>query len=184
MKKIIKSNKILRRGFTLLEMVLVLAIMVMMSTYLYSSFRVVNYSHLKVAVVNDMHDYASLTLHAIENHLINATSIAPGDSIKLNADSSGVVIDGADALPGFKQYHVGSSAAKWKLSINFKADTASKTVTVTLKMTDNASPDSGVSYTDQITVYCAACRADTFKAVDGKSIAYSNKPVPKTTTTS
>ena len=178
MKKVFKSNKILRSGFTLLEMVLVIAIMLIMSTYLYSSFKVVNYSHLKVAVVNDMHDYASLTLHAIENHLINATSIGEGQSIKLSGDSSKVLINEADALPGFQQYHVGGTAAKWFLTLNFTCDQESKTVTVVLTMKDNAEPDSGVAYTDQITVYCACCRPDTFDDYSGSEIGFTTDPIP------
>ncbi|MBR3033500.1 MAG: type II secretion system protein [Clostridiales bacterium] len=158
MIRVNKNKKNRKVGFTLLEMVLVIAIMMMMSFYLYSTFRTVNFSHLKVTVVNDMHDYASLTLRAINNHLCNATQIGKGSNIKLSADSDYVLINDANALPGFTQYHTGNGSAKWGLNLKITTDPASKTVRVVLELTDNASPASGIAYTDEVTVYCPSCK--------------------------
>ncbi len=179
MKRICKSKSAGKHGFTLLEMVLVIAIMMMMSFYLYSTFKVVNYSHLKVTVVNDMHDYASLTLKAIENHLCNATEITVGSDITVDdMHNEYVLINSSNALPGFTQYHTGSGKAKWGLSLKFTTDVASKTVTVVLEMTDNAYPSSGVAYTDTTVIYLAAAKPENIATITGaSSIGFSTDPV-------
>ena len=160
-----KNIKNRKAGFTLLEMVLVIAIMIMMSFYLYSTFRTVNYSHLKVTVVNDMHDYASLSLKAIENHLCNATSITKGSSITVDDKGEYVLVNGNNALPGFTQYHAGSDKAKWGITLKFYTDSKSKTVRVVLELKDNAYPASGIAYTDEKIIYCPSCKK--MDALDG-----------------
>ena len=169
----VNKKKTRKSGFTLLEMVLVIAIMVMMSFYLFSTFKTVNYSHLKVAVVNDMHDYASLTLKAIQNHLCNATSISAGDAITLDDKGEYVLINGQQALPGFTQYHAGDSSAKWGLNLKITTDKASRTVKVVLEMKDNAYPSSGIAYVDEVVVYCPSCKAkDMAKLEDAGSCSF------------
>lgn len=178
MIRVQKNKKNRKVGFTLLEMVLVIAIMMMMSFYLYSTFRTVNYSHLKVAVVNDMHDYASLTLKAIENNLCNATSIGDGTDIKLSDGGDYVLINEANALPGFTQYHTGSGAAKWGLTLKITTYPDSKTVHVVLELTDRAYPSSGIAYTDEVTVYCPSCQAGNMAALsNADSCSFSNDPI-------
>ena len=161
MIRLAKNYKVRNRGFTLLEMVLVLAIMVIMSSYLYATFKVVNYSHLEVTVVNDMHDYASLNLQAIANNLCNATSISAGAStknIKLSDDQCYVMLNDNQILPGFTQYHTGSGKAKWGVTLKFTTNVAAKTIKVEISLTDNAFPDNtDVAYRDEITVYCPGC---------------------------
>ena len=163
-----KKKKNRRSGFTLLEMVLVIAIMMMMSFYLYSTFRTVNFSHLKVTVVNDMHDYASLTLKAIQNNLCNATSIKKGDSITVDEKGEYVLINGTNALPGFSQYHAGSDKAKWGVKLKFYTDSSSKTVRVVIELKDNAYPSSGIAYTDEVTVYFPSCKAGNMVKLNGE----------------
>ncbi|MBR4556299.1 MAG: prepilin-type N-terminal cleavage/methylation domain-containing protein [Clostridiales bacterium] len=178
MIRVNKNKKNRRIGFTLLEMVLVIAIMMMMSFYIFSTFKTVNYSHLKVAVVNDMHDYASLTLKAIQNHLCNATSISKGSTIKLDDNSEYVLINNTNALPGFTQYHSGNGSAKWGLKLKITTNPSSKTVRVVLEMTDKAYPSSGIAYTDEVVVYCPACTADTIAPLtDAESCKFSLTPV-------
>ncbi|MBP5416336.1 MAG: prepilin-type N-terminal cleavage/methylation domain-containing protein [Clostridiales bacterium] len=178
MIRVNKNKKNRRIGFTLLEMVLVIAIMMMMSFYLYSTFRTVNFSHLKVAVVNDMHDYASLTLKAIQNHLCNATSIGDGADIKLSDQADYVLINDANALPGFTQYHTGNGSAKWGLSLKISTDRTSKTVHVVLELTDRAYPASGIAYTDEVTIYCPSCTPDNMaELTDADHCSFSNEPI-------
>ena len=179
MNKVSKSNSIRRRrGFTLLEMVLVLAILVIMSAYLYATFRVVNYSHLEVTVVNDMHDYASLNLQAIANHLCNATSVtAGGGSIALSGDATSIECDNQPLLPGFTQYHTGNGVAKWGLQLTFTSNPAAKTVTVEIAMTDNAVPDSGVVYRDSMTIYCPSCDGTIEDLAGAHSIGFTTDPI-------
>ena len=168
MIRMYKNRKNRKAGFTLLEMVLVIAIMMMMSFYLYSTFRTVNYSHLKVTVINDMHDYASLTLKAIENHLCNATSIKKGDAIQVDEKGEYVLINNANALPGFTQYHAGADKAKWGVTLKFYTDSTSRTVRVVLELRDNAYPASGIAYTDEVIVYCPSCKAAKMEKLNGE----------------
>lgn len=154
MKIVAKNSRKHRFGFTLLEMVLVIAIMLMMSVYLYSTFKVVNYSHLEVSQVNDMHDYASLNLKAIENNLCNATKIKSGSS-NISCDGYYVLLNGAQILPGFSQYHYGSEAL-WRTQLSFTTNPGSKTVLVKISLTNVAKPN--VTYNDEVLVYCPSCK--------------------------
>lgn len=172
-----KKNRV---GFTLLEMVLVLAIMVMISAYLMSTFKIVNISHLRVATVNDMHDYASLNLRAIENSLCNATVIKAADSdhiIKCKANDPYIKKDSGNLLGTFQQYGSGTDSGKWLITLTFKTHPASKTVDVTISFKDNNSPSSGVVYSDTKTIYCPACvdMADLGTA-GSNQISYSLEP--------
>ena len=183
MNKFSKNRHYSRRGFTLLEMVLVMAIMVIMSAYLYATFRVVNYSHLEVTVVNDMHDYASLNLQAIANHLCNATSVTSENSTKnfaVSGDGSSVTINNAELLPGFIQYHTGNGTAKWGVQLKFSSNPGAKTITVEIALTDNAVPASGVVYKDSITIYCPSCNGTIDDFTDASSIGFTTDPVTPT----
>lgn len=168
MIRISKNKKNRKLGFTLLEMVLVIAIMVMMSFYLFSTFRTVNYSHLKVTVVNDMHDYASLTLKAIQNHLCNATSIKKGTTIKVDDNGEYVLVNDNNILPGFTQYHAGANKAKWGVTLKFYTDSSSRTVRVVIELKDNAYPASGIAYTDEVVVYCPSCKPANMDKLNGE----------------
>ncbi|MBQ0011787.1 MAG: type II secretion system protein [Clostridiales bacterium] len=141
-----KNSKISRKGFTLLEMVLVLAIMLIMSVYLLSTFKIVNYSHLKVSKVNDMHDYASLNLNAISNKLCNATSISTGSDI--TCDGQLIILKGSPILPSWKMLF------SWQTSLKFTTYPDSRTVKVEINLVD---PSSGTSYHDETIVYCPGC---------------------------
>lgn len=177
MIRICKNKTSKKAGFTLLEMVLVIAIMTIMYGYLYATFKTVAHSHLKVTLVNDMHDYASLSLKAIENKLCNATTIGVGDDIKVE-DSSYVSINDANALPGFTQYHTATGLPRWSLALKITTDSASKTVTVVLEMTDNGQPSAGVAYSDSITVYLPAAKPENIDNLNGAgACSFSTAPV-------
>ena len=186
MNKVSKKTHFSRKGFTLLEMVLVMAIMVIMSAYLYSTFKVVNYSHLEVTVVNDMHDYASLNLQAMANNLCNATSISAGVDtgkkyLTLDGDSSYILLNGSNILPGFTQYHNGSGVAKWEIVLTFKSNPAARTVTIIVGLKDRAVPSSGVVYSDSTVVYCPSCSADSLADLGSggsASISFTTDPLP------
>ena len=170
------SKKSSRKGFTLLEMVLVLAIICMMSFYLFSTFKVVNYSHLKVAVVNDMHDFASLNLQAISNALCNSTSVSAGSNIKVDGSGDFVALNSDNILPGFVQYHVGGVQAKWGVALKITTYPESRVVRVAIELTDRAQPSSGVAYRDEVFVYCPGC-VEMEELDDAASIGFSTDPV-------
>lgn len=178
MIRICKNKTSKKAGFTLLEMVLVIAIMMIMSFYLYATFKTVAHSHLKVTLVNDMHDYASLSLKAIENNLCNATKIGAGDDIKLDLNSSYVMIKEANALPGFTQYHTATGQPRWSLNLKITTDSVSKTATVVLELTDNGVPSADVAYSDSIVVYLPAAKPENIASLNGaSSCSFSTDPV-------
>ena len=185
MNRVYKNKKsILKAGFTLLEMVLVLAILMIMATYLYGTFRIVHTSHLKVTVVNDMYEYASLNLQGIENHLLNATSITLGGAdgattISLDSNSEYVYVGSEKLLPGFVQYHNGPDQAKWSLGLKFTAAEHSKYIVVEISVYDNATPSSGVAYRDTKTIYCPSIKTNMAGLNGVDSIAFTTDPVPE-----
>lgn len=146
MKVFNKNSKKSRLGFTLLEMVLVLAIMMIMSVYLLSTFKIVNYSHIKVSAVNDMHDYASLNLNAVSNALCNSTSIKTGSSI--SCDGKFVLLNGNHILPTWTMLF------SWTTSLKFTTYPDSRTVKVEI---DLSNPQTDSAYHDEIIVYCPGC---------------------------
>ena len=178
MIRICKNKTSKKAGFTLLEMVLVIAIMMILSFYLYATFRTIAHSHVKVTLVNDMHDYASLSLKAIERKLCNATKVGVGNDIKLDTNSSYVLINEANALPGFTQYHTSTGQPRWSLKLKITTDPANKTATVVLEMTDNGHPSAGVAYSDSIVVYLPAAKPENIAALNGAgSCSFSTAPV-------
>ena len=72
-----KYNKS-RKGFTLLEVVLAIAIMMLTASVFFSLILVVVKSHTNVVAANDMADFAMLNGRAIENAIINSNSQGSG----------------------------------------------------------------------------------------------------------
>lgn len=71
----IAKNSTKKSGFTLIEIVLVMAILVILLSVVYATFYIINSSHARVAVMNDAKDYAYLNMAAIENLVTNANGI-------------------------------------------------------------------------------------------------------------
>lgn len=176
-----RKNNLKRIGFTLLEMVLVIAILLMISGYIVSTFTIVNRSHLRVTTVNDMHDYASLTLRAIENNICNATKIAAsgsdGHTISCGSGDTAVKLDGNPILSNFQQYKAqaanGTIKDKWELTMTYSVNQAKKLVTVTITLKDNYTGN--VSYTDSKTIYCPSCKS---MAGSGSTLWFTTDPQP------
>lgn len=158
-------------GFTLLEMVLVVAIMLILFSYIVSTFQIVANSHTSVAMINDLHDYGSMNLKAIQNNLINATSIGKGGSTISVADGNHVVLDSSPLLPSYSQYKGNANGARWKVELSFKSDAAKKAVYATIVFRDSTDSDK-VAFTDTITCYCPSCKAENFTDVSGSSISF------------
>ena len=161
MKILRKNTKNSRKAFTLLEMVLVIAIMMIVFVYIVSTFTIVNKSHLKVTRLDAMHDYASLNLNAISNSLCNATNVSGGS--KITCDGQYVLLNGGKILPSFDVMFA------WSTSIKFTTYPDSRTVKVEITLYD-ASADT--TYCDETIVYCPAC--ENMDEVTGAgSIGYS-----------
>ncbi len=156
-------------GFTLLEMVLVIAIMMILFSYVVSTFQIVANSHTSVTMINDLHDYGSMNLLAIQNNLINATSIGKGGNVINVADDNHVELNNSPILPSYQQYKGNADGARWKVDLDFSSDATKKMVYVTITFKDSTDGDK-VAYTDSISCYCPGC--DDFEGASGSSISF------------
>lgn len=64
-----------RTGFTLIEIVLVMAILILMISTFFAVFSIINTSHANVAVMNDAKDYVQLNMEAVNNLIVNSKEI-------------------------------------------------------------------------------------------------------------
>ena len=170
-----KQSNSRRIGFTLLEMVIVLAIMLMLFTYPVATFQVIEKGHTGTAMINDLHDYASMNLKAIANNLCNATSVgSTGKTISV-ASGNHVVVDSNKLLPSYTQYPGNANGARWALGLSFTTDSARKMVYVTIKLYDSKEGNA-LAYTDNISVYCPGCK-EMSDITNANSIVFSTEPV-------
>jgi len=151
------------RGFTLIEIVLVMAILIILLSVVFATFFIVNSSHARVAVINDAKDYAYLNMAAIENDVVNAsgiilattannfpvagetgyTSLYFDNGVLMRATSS----SSKAAVFAYPQYTVTTASGtkpKWGVLAAYSKNT-DDTLKVNLKIIDNAT--SSVFYT-------------------------------------
>jgi prepilin-type N-terminal cleavage/methylation domain-containing protein len=166
MRKNTKTSKSSRKAFTLLELILVIAIMVIVIPMIYGTFYLIQVSHARVVVINDAKDYASLNAMAIDNVIANASAATASGSVG-GGYTAAIYIDSASgdlylkqgtgaAVRAFDypQYHIADGSQKWKLNIVFTVDSSSKTVTYTIKVLDSSKPvGSNVTYSIESSVY-------------------------------
>ena len=122
MYKIMKRVQSLR-GFTLIEMMLAIAIILMMTTLIFSTFYIVNSSHARVAVINDAKDYAALNMDSINRLVVNSEQIkltdpVPTDYTKLYYDDS--VLKYGTGEIAFEQYKLADGRPKWRIKSTYK----------------------------------------------------------------
>lgn len=162
MRKTAKYSKQLR-GFTLIELVLVMAIMLILTFVIFATFSIINTSHARVAVMNDVKDYAALHMQAIENLTADANKVILSNNPSLISGESGFtsvyfktdavtkesalyyLIDGSvDEVRAltFDQYTINSRAKKkWSVlqTQPIFTNTATGIVHVKLQIVDNSS---------------------------------------------
>lgn len=148
-----------KTGFTLIELMLSMGIMVIVIAVVWGTFLVVNQSHAHVVVVNDVKDFADLQMQAITNILANVDKVkaAPDTSKELkNPDDNGYTRSfyyatngdlvyyegtGTQTALDFDQFTFTNSAGveenKWRVDPTF--DVKDTYVTVVLEIYDNAS---------------------------------------------
>jgi type II secretory pathway pseudopilin PulG len=157
----VKSKK---PGFTLLEIVLVMLILVFMIGIFFAVFNVINVSHAKVAVMNDAKDYVELNMEAVTNLIVNSQKIKftndPTWSVGVDdANTMSLYFDSYNSLGtsgylyfvgkgvtspapvfSYDQYKVSSGKNKWYINATFAiSPTNSKIVIVKLVVMDNSS---------------------------------------------
>lgn len=167
MRKVNKTKNHVRSGFTLLEIVLAMAILLIFLSVIYSTFYLVNASHARVAVINDAKDFAALNMQAIENLTTNANSIIINNDpvpTTFEAGEAGFTViyfktdgtlyyykDGTAApLPAFNlsQYTIkGGTQNKWSVHATFSNPSKTGIVTVKLDIIDNSTGTGSVYYT-------------------------------------
>lgn len=159
MRKVTKWKIHVRSGFTLLEIVLVMAILLIFLSVIYSTFYLVNASHAKIAVINDAKDFAALNMQAIENLATNANSVKITSTSALGAGDSGYTAvyfvtnattmesalyyhkDGSTETKAFNlsQYTIdGGAKKKWSVQATFTNPSKAGIITVKLDIIDNS----------------------------------------------
>jgi len=152
-------------GFTLIEIVLVMAILIILLSVVFATFFIVNSSHARVAVMNDAKDYAYLNMSAIENLVINANGIiltTTADKYPLAGEvgytslyfTNGVLMSATSSTATatvftYQQYTVNTSGGpvpKWGVVPTYTKN-ADGTLKVKLEIMDNAKSPATVYYT-------------------------------------
>lgn len=173
--KAIRPHGNRRKGFTLLELVLAMAIMLIVVPFMFGTFYIINVSHANVTLINDAKDYAALNGRAIENILINAKSVSiggSGDSV-LSFDGDGnMLLNGARAF-NYDHYKVKDGTQKWLLDVTFSLDAAHKTINYTILVKDNSKAGKPVKYTLSSSVFLPSAQSDLLVGTTGKSVGFS-----------
>jgi len=134
-------------GFTLLELMIVMAIMVLFISFIFGTFYIINASHARVAVLNDAKELASFNMEAIENLMINASDVILTNEYSplsgytvIRFDDSKLKYNDIDAFT-FNQYTINTSSAnknKWDVSATFVKSATGKAVDVTVIIKDRS----------------------------------------------
>lgn len=149
----IRMKFVSRRAFTLIELLLAIAITLIFVSLVFSTFYIVNSSHAKVVVLNDAKDYASLNMDAISNLMINSDKIILSNSQIHTADEinyTSIYYDsatssilnysstsGSAVAFSYDQYTISGGTVKWKVSPTFSKANA-HSVKIILDIFDNA----------------------------------------------
>jgi len=174
MKKLICRKTSSKRAFTLIEMILAIAISFLFVSLIYANFFYVNTSHARVAVINDAKDFAWLNMEAISNLILNADSIVLSNAPI--SESAGVAYtsafydtstsstlrygSGVDSKSAFNyvQYRTSDGKVKWRVSPSFKKD-SNNSVLIQLDIIDNVTGT--VYYTLTQTIYVSNISSPT-----------------------
>ncbi len=139
MNKINKTRS--KKGFTLLEVMLAIAIMVMCAGVFFSLVLVVIKSHANVVAANDMADFAMLNARAFENCVINCKEINVKDTgsklVWVNPKKNQLEKNSV-ALFNLSQYNVVPEGDKWKIEFKCKVS-ADGIIKYVFTLTDQAS---------------------------------------------
>ena len=112
MRKVVKTNS--KKAFTLVEVMLALAIMLIAIGVFFATIVLVVRSHTNVSAINDMVDFAMLNARAFENAACNARTVGEGDQeISVNGDGK-LALNGTP-LFDLTQYQVVPTGDKWNV---------------------------------------------------------------------
>ncbi len=175
-----KSYNRKNKGFTLLELVLAMAIMLIVIPFVFGTFYIINVSHANVTLINDAKDYAALNGRAIENILINSKAVTVSNSTSpeagfsvLSFDADGkLLLNGSEAFT-YDHYKVKDGTQKWTVSVSFLLESGSKTLNYTIEVKDNTKPGKPVKYTLVSSVYLPSAQPDLLLGSSGTVVKFS-----------
>lgn len=155
MIRIRKERHNSKKAFTLIEIVLAMAIMIIVIPLVFAAFYLVQLSHAGVAVLNDAKDYAALNAMAIENVVINASAGSVSGAVDGSYSSSVYCSsgrlyfrNGGSAVPMFDydQYKIASGEDKWDVDVLFTLSAGNQTLTYSVRLFDNSDPSATSPY--------------------------------------
>ncbi|MCR5804856.1 MAG: type II secretion system GspH family protein [Clostridia bacterium] len=150
-----------KKGFTLLEVMLAVAIMAMCAGIFFSLILVVVKSHTNVVAANDMEDYAILNARAFENSIINCQKVnVSGSGSKTIKIFKNKLVKNNIPLFNLQQYDIVPSGDKWKVEFQCKVN-ANGVVEYKFTLTDRAGSMQGINnytYVYENTVYVPHCK--------------------------
>ena len=175
----ISRNRFLtpKKGFTLIEVVLAIAIMLIVIPMVVGSFIIVARSHQSVLQLNDAKDLAYITATAIDNKIINAESIIVSTDESVAGGYSVLSFSGGDTfLNGVKMFdypHFSSQTPgvnKWNVVVTFNAEPLISTVLYKIDIIDN---DNGSTfYSLQSSSFLPNTAPDDFAGTNGTTIKF------------
>lgn len=175
-----KSCNRKNKGFTLLELVLAMAIMLIVIPFVFGTFYIINVSHANVTLINDAKDYAALNSRAIENILINSKAVTVTSSstpqagfsvLSVDATDGRMLLNGSEAFT-FDHYQV-NGKQKWLLRVTFNLEAGSKTLNYTIEVLDNAKASKPTKYTLTSSVYLPSAQPDLLIGSSGSVVKFS-----------
>ncbi|MCQ2467459.1 MAG: prepilin-type N-terminal cleavage/methylation domain-containing protein [Clostridia bacterium] len=168
MRKVSKNKK----AFTLVEVMLAVAIIALTAGIFFSLILVVMKSHVNVVTTNDCADYALLNARAFENSIINAKTAGSGSS-NIQVVNNKLCKDG-NPLFDLDQYKVEPGAKdKWLMTFNYELS-ENGVCNYTITLADQATYVEGLNnytYKYEGSVYIPHC--DCTEA-SGSTFSYSD----------
>lgn len=165
MRKCFKSNK---KGFTLVEMMLAIAIMMLVSAFFITMLWSIINGHSYVAYENDLADFAALNAQALENELLKATSIGTGGHT-LSVDGLVLTKDG-NKLFDVNEYQgrADGEVLKYTLTVTFGVDADLGVVTYIFWYQGTT----GMEQVYRGSVYIPTAKNVTFSAVNSEHVLH------------
>lgn len=170
MRRVYKNKK----AFTLVEMMLAIAIIMLTMDAFYGLILMSYQAHLKVFNTNDATDYAMLNARAIENVLVQAKEFSSGSGAhKVSCDGTIATLDNAPMFT-MTQVTYADGSAKWKLDITFTPGSQKGEISYTIKVYDNYYNPGNLTTTYSSTVWVPHCDSTLSGETNTVYLSYNN----------
>lgn len=162
MKRFFKNKK----AFTLVEMLLAVAIFIMSIAIFFSVIVLVVKSHNNVSSINDLADYAMLNGKAFENTIQNAKKLGSGSNV-IDVNASNQLCLNSAPLFNLEQYKTipDGSQNKWTLSFTYEIK-ANGVVDYVFTVKDTSIPSMDGLYVENGYDYAGSVYVPHLKATD------------------